>query len=211
MTRLRLLLVDDHPLVAQGLQAVLRHEAGLELAAFATNGRDAIRLAGEVEPDMLLVDLRLAGESGLGVIRALRARRPSAKCVILTSSTVAREVREALEIGVDGYVLKEALPEELLAALKRVGGGRKHYDPKVLETLIQSESGAARLLRGLTGRELEVLRELAAGRSNKHIGRRLFITESTVKKHIGSILAKLDLEDRTQAALFAFQNGLGPE
>lgn len=207
---MRLLLVDDHPLVAQGLQAVIQHDTEFEIAGYATNGAVALRMSKELDPDMVLVDLRLPGESGLDIIKALRRDNTKAKCVVLTSSSSVHEVREALDMGVDGYVLKEALPEELLAALRRVSQGRKHFDPKAMEVMVQSETTDAALVKELTDREVEVLRELAAGRSNKLIADRLFITENTVKKHISSILIKLQLADRTQAALFAVQNGLGP-
>ena len=207
---MRLLLVDDHPLVAQGLQAVIEHDSEFEIAGYATNGADALRICGEVDPDMVLVDLRLPGESGLDIIKALRAADHQAKYVVLTSSVAVHEVREALEIGVDGYVLKEALPEELLGALRRIAQGRKHFDSGVTEVLVQGGSPDAALLAELTDREAEVLRELAAGRSNRKIADRLYITENTVKKHISSILIKLQLSDRTQAALFAVQHGLGP-
>jgi DNA-binding NarL/FixJ family response regulator len=189
---------------------VLHYEPEFEIVGFATNGRDALRLCAEVEPDMVLVDLRLPGESGLDIIRSLRASHFRGKCVVLTSSSLKHEVREALEMGVDGYVLKEALPDELLAALKRISMGRKHYDPKAMDVMLKAESSDGALLKELTERELEVLQELAAGRSNRQIADRLYITENTVKKHISSILVKLQLSDRTQAALFAVQNGLGP-
>lgn len=210
MGRLRLLLVDDHPLVAQGLQAVIGHDTGLEIAGYATNGTDALRLFGELTPDMVLVDLRLPGESGLDIIKSLRATNARAKYVVLTSSSSVHEVREALELGVDGYVLKEALPDELLGALTRIGQGRRYFDPKAMEVMVRAETSDGALLRDLTDREIEVLQELASGRSNKQIAERLFITENTVKKHISSILVKLQLSDRTQAALYAVQNGLGP-
>jgi len=207
---LKLLLVDDHPLVAQGLQAVLQHDPTFEIAGYATNGVEALELCEQVQPDMILVDLRLPGESGLDIIRALRAAGHKAKCVVLTTSSAVHEVREALEMGVDGYVLKEALPDELLAALKRISEGRKHYDPKAMDAMIRSQGSSAALLRDLTERELEVLRQLAGGMANKLIADKLYITENTVKKHISSILVKLHLSDRTQAALFAVQHGVGP-
>jgi len=202
----KLLLVDDHPLVAQGLQAVLKHEDGFELAGYATSGVEALRLLEETGPDMVLVDLRLPGESGLDIIRSIKDRRPTSKCVILTSFSTLGEVKAALEMGVDGYVLKDALPQELLSALKLIASGRKHYDPKAMEVVVQSHGESPLSL--LTEREIEVLRELAGGHSNKEIGERLFIAENTVKKHVSSILVKLDLNDRTQAALLAVKEGL---
>lgn len=207
---LRLLLIDDHPLVAQGLQAVLQYDSEFELAGFSTNGEDGERLFHDLKPDMVLVDLRLPGESGLEVIRNLRRQGATAKFVVLTSSAAVNEVREALEMGVDGYVLKEALPDELLDALRRIGLGRKHYDPKAMEGLVQAKTGDETLLAQLTEREREVLLQLASGLSNRQIAEKLFITENTVKKHISSILVKLQLTDRTQAALFAVHHGAGP-
>jgi two-component system nitrate/nitrite response regulator NarL len=206
---MKLLLVDDHPLVAQGLSAVLQHEPEFELAGFATTGKEALAHYEIVKPDMLLVDLRLPGESGLDVIRTLRKKYPDAKCVVLTSSSAAHEVKEAIGLGVDGYVLKDALPEELLEALKRIAVGRKYYDAKAMEVFVEIGVSGAALLKELTEREIEVLKELAAGRSNKQIAGKLWIADSTVKKHISAILAKLNLTDRTQAALFAVEHGLG--
>ncbi len=205
-----MLLVDDHPLVAQGLQAVIQHDDDFEIAGYATNKADAMRMYEEIQPDMVLVDLRLPGESGLDIISSLRKANASAKCVVLTSSSSVYEVREALDMGVDGYILKEALPEELLGALRRISQGRKHFDSKAMEVMVQAKGADAAAVKELTGREVEVLKELAAGRSNKIIADRLFITENTVKKHISSILIKLQLSDRTQAALYAVQHGLGP-
>jgi DNA-binding NarL/FixJ family response regulator len=203
---MKILLVDDHPLVAQGLRAVLQHEPDMELAASALDGREALRLAGEIEPDLVVVDLRLPGESGLDLIRKLMRVVPGARCVVLTSTMHLSDVREALEIGADGYVLKDALPEELIAALRLVKSGRKHYDPKAMEVLIRSRGSEERLLAGLSLREIEVLRCLATGMSNRQIADHLHITENTAKKHISSILLKLNLEDRTKAALFALKH-----
>jgi DNA-binding NarL/FixJ family response regulator len=207
----KLLLIDDHPLVAQGLQAVLQYDSEFELTGFSTNGKDAEALCRDLKPDMVLVDLRLPGESGLDVIRTLRSQGVTAKFVVLTTSSAVSEVREALEIGVDGYVLKEALPDELLDALRRIGQGRKYYDPKAMEGLVQARSPDESLLAQLTEREREVLAQLASGLSNRQIAEKLFITENTVKKHISSILVKLQLSDRTQAALFAVHHGVGPK
>jgi two-component system, NarL family, nitrate/nitrite response regulator NarL len=203
---MKLLLVDDHPLVERGLRAVLEHEPDFELAGYATSGQEAMGLFSRINPDMVLLDLRLPGESGLEVMRQIRALRADAKCVILTSFSTLAEVRVALEQGADGYVLKDALPQELLQALKLVASGRKYYDPKAMETMVKAHGDE--VLSSLSEREIEVLKELAAGRSNKQIGERLFIAENTVKKHVSSILVKLGLEDRTQAALLAVKEGL---
>lgn len=203
---MKLLLVDDHPLVERGLRAVLEHEEGFDMAGYATSGHEGLSLYRQLRPDMVLLDLRLPGESGLEVMRQIRSIDPDAKCVILTSFSTLAEVRAALEQGADGYVLKEALPQELLQALKLVASGRKYYDPKAMETMVKAHG--EEVLAALSEREIEVLKEIAAGKSNKQIGENLYIAENTVKKHVSSILVKLNLEDRTQAALLAVKEGL---
>ncbi len=203
---IRVMVLDDHPLVYEGLEAVLQHDPQIELVGLAQNTASAETLFEQTKPDLVLVDLRLPGESGLGFIKKMKAKQVEAKMVVLTSSSWPGEISEALDMGVDGYMLKDSLPEELISAIKRVASGRKHYDARVAELAVQRTSSVANVLRDLTEREIEVLRELSQGLTNRQIAEQLFITENTVKKHISSILSKLSLEDRTQAALFAVEH-----
>jgi DNA-binding NarL/FixJ family response regulator len=209
---LKVVLVDDHPLVWEGLCAVLTPQAGFELAGWASNGDEAEQLFGSLQPDVALVDLRLARECGLDIITRARSLAPACKFIVLTSFVARDDIRRALAVGVDGYILKEALPEEMIAALRLVGRGRPYFDPAVMELVICCQPQQGRdPLADLTEREREILQALALGENNKEIAARLHITEHTVKKHISSILAKLNLKDRTQAALYAVNRGFaGP-
>lgn len=203
---IKVMMVDDHPLVYQGLESVIEHDADLQLVGLATNTTLAASMYASLKPDIVLVDLRLPGESGLKFIKQMRQQGASAKLIVLTSSSWPDEVTEALALGVDGYILKDTMPDDLILAIKRVWSGRKYYDPRVAEIAVARSSSIAHVLKDLTEREIEVLRELATGASNRQIAERLFITENTVKKHISAILTKLSLEDRTQAALFAVEH-----
>lgn len=198
---MRVAVVDDHPLVWQGIKAVLETEPDMEPIGWASNGWEAEKLILKHKPDIVLMDLRLPGESGLDIIKRLKPKAPSAHFVILTTYVEERDVTKALNIGVDGYVLKEAMPEEMLAALRLVDKGRPYFDPAVMQMVARNRERQNKLSE-LTEREQEVLRELGKGLSNKEIAAKLFITEYTVKKHVSSILAKLGLKDRTQAALY---------
>lgn len=204
---MRVAVVDDHPLVWQGIKAVLQTEKDMEPIGWASNGWEAERLILEHKPDVVLMDLRLPDESGLDIIKRLKPKAPSARFVILTTYAEKQDVNVAINAGVDGYILKEALPEEMLTALRLVDRGRPYFDPAVMQ-LVVARQGQQDQLSELTDREVDVLRELAKGLSNKVIANTLSVTEYTVKKHVSGILSKLGLKDRTQAALFAAEKGL---
>lgn len=178
----------------------------MEPIGWASNGREAERLIQEQDPDVVLMDMRLPGESGIDIIRRIKPKAPAARFVILTTYAERQDVNAAINMGVDGYVLKEALPEEMLAALRLVGQGRPYFDPGVMQLMLANQQRNDELSE-LTEREQDVLRELAKGLSNKEIAKELFVTEYTVKKHVSGILSKLGLKDRTQAALYAIANG----
>lgn len=199
---MRVAVVDDHPLVWQGIKAVLSREPDMEPVGWASNGREAERLVEEQDPDVVLMDMRLPGESGIDIIKRIKPKAPSARFVILTTYAERQDVNAAISMGVDGYVLKEALPEEMLAALRLVAQGRPYFDPAIIQLMIVNQQHNDELSE-LTEREQDVLRELAKGLSNKEIAKELFVTEFTVKKHVSGILSKLGLKDRTQAALYA--------
>ncbi len=207
--RMKLIVVDDHPLVRQGIEMVTSLEEDIEVVGFAANGREAAALLEESRPDIALVDLRMPGEHGLEIVKKGRDISPVCKFIILTSYVTEEEIREAMISEVDGYILKDALPEELLSAIRLVFGGKKYFDPAVVQYAMGSrDTEETDTLSQLTTRELEVLTALAKGMNNRSISEALFISEHTVKKHIGQILEKLELQDRTQAALFAVSKGL---
>jgi len=209
LLKIKLVMVDDHPLVRKGIEAATRLEDNIELLGCSSNIDEALELIAEHQPDVALVDLRLHDEHGLGVVQQGRKICAHTRYIILTSYATEEEIRGALEEEVDGYVLKEALPEELIAAIHTVGNGRKYFDPAVVQfAMSQGRLNKKPDLGELTPRELEVLKALGRGLNNRCIADELFISEHTVKKHVGAILSKLSLEDRTQAALFAVSRGL---
>lgn len=203
---MKIVIVDDHPLVRRGLAAVISMQSNLEFAGEATNGQEALLVIEEIQPDLVLIDLKLADESGLDIIKAARIRGISSKFILLTSSASREDFLKAEEVLVDGYVLKEALPEELLFAIQLVHKGRKYYDPGLMEDKMRMSGNSP--TDELTPKEKEVLIELGQGACNREIASRLFISEFTVKKHVSQILAKLQVADRTQAALYANAVGL---
>lgn len=206
---MKVIVVDDHPLVRRGVEVVAGLEDDIELVGFASNGKEAEELLKNTRPHVALVDLRMPGEHGLDIVKKGRNICPECKFVILTSYATEEEIRDAMAIKVDGYILKEALPEELISAIRSVARGKNYYDPVVVQYAMGTENDAADDHLGhLTPREMEVLAALARGMNNKTIAETLFISEHTVKKHIGQILEKLALHDRTQAALFAVSKGL---
>lgn len=198
---MKIIIVDDHPLVRQGLASLLSMEDDMELVGECSNVQEALSMIEEKKPDMAIIDLKLGKESGLDILTA--GKNHSCKYVILTSSAAYIDFKKSEEVNVDGYVLKEALPEELLYALRLVYKGRKYYDPVLLEYKLNQEGN----IDNLTSREIEVLHKLGKGLNNYQIAKELFISENTVKKHVSQILAKLNLHDRTQAALYA--NSIG--
>lgn len=204
---MRIVIVDDHPVVRRGLEETIGREADLEVIGTAASTGEGVTAIISGEPDLAIVDLRMPGGGGLELIRRCREKVPGCRYVILTSFGSYREVAEAFAHRVEGYILKDALPGELLAAIRLVAGGRRYYDPQVMEHFLDDSSREP--LRSLTDREIEILHCLAEGLSNREMARELFISENTVKKHISHILSKLELEDRTKAALYAFSHGLG--
>jgi DNA-binding NarL/FixJ family response regulator len=201
---MNIVIVDDHPLVRQGLKAVISVEGDMNLLGEAATGEEVLKLMDKVNPDIILIDLRLTDTSGLNIITDCREKAPLCKYIILTSSVDKEDFRKAQELRVDGYVLKEAFPEELVSAIRLVYRGRKYYDPSMIDCMMSKEEKDIQIEQ-LTPREIEVLRALGGGLNNKEIAKKLFITEYTVKKHVSQVLAKLELADRTQAALFAHE------
>lgn len=198
---MKLLIVDDHPLVREGLTAVLSTESSISTIEQAATSDEALNKILSNNPDIVLLDLRLDKECGLDVISKVRKREKDCKFVVLTSSSDRNDFKRAEDLGVDGYILKDAYPEEILLGIKLVSRGRRYYDPSIMEMMLSKQDNSP--VEELTSRELDVLKELGKGMSNKQIAQNLFITEYTVKKHVSQILLKLGLADRTQAALYA--------
>jgi len=174
---MNIVIVDDHPLVRQGLSAVISVEGDMNLIGEAANADEALEIITRTKPDIALVDLRLMGVSGLEIVKACMEKVPACKYIILTFSVDQEDFRHARELGVDGYVLKEAFPEELISAIRLVYRGRKYYDPSMVDLIVNNKDERDPILEQLTPRELEVLIALGEGLNNKNIAKKLFITE----------------------------------
>jgi len=204
---MRLVLIDDHPLVLQGISAVVQLQDDMEVVGTASCGEEGFKVLAEYQPDVALVDLKLPGEYGLDIIKRGRDAAPKCRFIVLTSYSDRTDVRRAMNEKVEGYILKEAMPEEIINAVRLVGRGRNYIDPSIMQSFMTQDEEDP--IEQLTPREMEVLAEVASGMSNRDIADSLFVTEYTVKKHVSQILDKLNLSDRTQAALYAFSRGIG--
>lgn len=209
------LIADDHAIVRRGLNTLISGEADMRVVGEASDGYEVIERARELSPDVILLDLVLPGQSGLDAIGQLRADNPSARVLVLTSFGDNDRVFAAVRAGANGYLLKDASPEQLLQAIHDVYNGESHLHPTIALKMLRELDNPA-LAAGnrpltddpLTEREVEVLRLVAQGLSNQDIAKELEISERTVGNHIGSILRKLHLANRTQAALYALRRGL---
>lgn len=211
---LRLLIVDDHEVVRQGLVSLLDRRAGFEVVAQAGTVADSIILAARHEPDLVIMDVRLPDGSGIEACREIRAVRPETRIVMLTSYPDEEAVMSAIIAGASGYLLKQIRGRDLVSALEAVGRGESLLDPavteKVLERVRRMASGSATDdLAELTSQERKVLLLVAEGKTNKEIAADIFLSDKTVKNYVSSILAKLNLQRRTQAAAFVAKRNLG--
>ena len=200
---IKILIVDDHHIVRQGLVALLKTVPGFHVQAEAADGEQALELFRKHRPDVTLMDLRMPKMNGVDAITKIREIVPGARIVVLTTFDGDEDIYRALQAGAKGYLLKGMDLTELSDAIRSVHAGKTRIPPRVAEKLAERMSGAT-----LTGRELEVLKLIVAGKSNKDIGNALFISEATVKTHVNSLLSKLGVEDRTQAATTALQRGI---
>jgi DNA-binding NarL/FixJ family response regulator len=206
---IKVLVVDDHGLVRSGLEQLIATTDDLELVGSAADGAEAVRLAADSSPDVILMDLSMPELDGIEATRQIVAADDSVQVVVLTSFSDQERILAALDAGAAGYVLKHASPDELLEAIRAAHGGGAPLDPKAARVLLdrQRQGGAARAARSsLSEREEEVLRLVATGLANKHIARRLGIAERTVKAHLTNIFQRIEVTDRTQAALWARDN-----
>jgi two-component system, NarL family, response regulator LiaR len=212
---IRVLLVDDHAVVREGLRAFLELQDGIEVVGEAGDGEGAVAEASRLEPDVILMDLVMPKLDGVGAMRRLRELVPSARVVVLTSFLEHERLLPAIQAGAAGYLLKNTEPAELARAIRAAHKGEAIIDPTVAARLVSALADGSRTGRDerdqLTRREREVLELIVRGRSNKRIALELGIAEKTVKTHVGHVLAKLGVTDRTQAALLAVREGLVPE
>ena len=204
-----MLIVDDHAVVREGLRTYLGLQDGIEIAGEAANGREAVAEAERLRPEVILMDLEMPELDGVGAMRELRRRGVECRVIVLTSFSDERRLLPAIQAGAAGYLLKDAEPREVVRAVRAAHAGETLLAPAVAARLVEAiaEPAGAPAQR-LTPREQEVLELIAAGLSNKLIARRLGIAEKTVKTHVGHVLAKLGVSDRTQAALYAVRTGL---
>ncbi|WHY67274.1 response regulator transcription factor [Neobacillus sp. SuZ13] len=209
---IRILIVDDHHVVRRGLVFFLRTQKDLEIIGEAANGREAIEQAQLLKPDIILMDLIMPEMDGIQATKIIKEKLPEIKIMMLTSFSDQDHVIPALEAGASGFQLKDIQPDELVTSIKKIISGENQLHPKATSHLLANLSNkskqAKNLLEELTKRELDVLKEIAKGKSNKEIAAALFITEKTVKTHVSNLLSKLELADRTQAALYAVKNQL---
>jgi len=201
--KIRVMSVDDHPLMHEGIAALINNQPDMTVVAEASSGRDARRLFRENLPDVTLMDLRLPDGNGIDAMSAILEEFPAARVIILTMFEGDAEIRRALKAGARGYMLKSMPPKDLLQVIRRVHDGKKHIHPQIAAQLAEHLGDEV-----LTGREIEVLRCVAEGNRNRQIAQRLFISEETVKVHIKHIMEKLDARDRTQAVSIAVRRGI---
>jgi DNA-binding NarL/FixJ family response regulator len=215
---IRVLLVDDQSLVRMGFRMILEAETDITVVGEAGDGVAAVSMAAALQPDVVLMDVRMPGVDGIDATAAITAAGGSARVLILTTYDLDHYVYAGLRAGASGFLLKDAPPADLLAAIRTVADGAAVLAPSTTRRLIDrfvpllpDPEGTTRrdsLLEALTGREAEVFRLLARGQSNREIASELFLSESTIKIHVGHILAKLNLRDRVQAVVLAYESGL---
>lgn len=202
-TKIRVMLIEDHTMVRQGIVALLEMQPDLEVVAEAGDGEAALPTFRQHRPDVTLVDLRLPKKDGVAVIRALRDEFPRSRFLVLTTYDGEDDISQALQAGASGYLLKGAGRAELSEAIRAVHAGRRYVPPELAERVLPRPDADS-----LTDREVEVLERIARGLGNKEIGAELGISESTVKGHVNNILAKLGVTDRTKALVVALRRGL---
>jgi DNA-binding NarL/FixJ family response regulator len=201
--RIRVFSVDDHPLLREGIAAIINNQPDMQVIGQAANGKDAVQEFKKHQPDVTLMDLRLPDMSGIDAMIAIRAEYPEARIILLTTFEGDVEIKRALEAGARGYLLKSMPPKELVEVIRQVHAGKKRIPPQLAAQLAEHMSDEA-----LTTREIEVLGQIAGGNRNRDIAEQLFISEETVKVHIKHIMEKLGASDRTQAVAIGIRRGI---
>lgn len=212
---IRIAIIDDQPIVRQGLSMVLGSEEDIHVVAVGKDGFDAIEICEKHCIDLMLMDIKMPSLNGVEATKRIKAQHPNVKIIILTTFNEDEYIFEALKYGASGYLLKDALPEKIVEAIRVVHGGGAQIQPDVAVKIVEKfknygmkEEVRDRRIEDLTDREVEILRCIGQGKNNKEISKELFISEGTVKNHITNILNKLSLRDRTQLAIFSINNNL---
>ena len=207
----KIMIADDHSMIREGLKNLLELDGDIQVIAEAVDGEDCLEKLQLVKPDVLLLDINMPKKNGLEVLKSLKSRRSKLKVLVLTVHNETEYLMKAVDIGVNGYVLKDSESAELKKAIFTVADGETYIQPSLIPALnakmIETNKDAEKI-KSLTKRELDVLKFLAVGMFNKEVGKRLEISERTVKNHVSNIFKKLGVTDRTQAAVFAIRNNL---
>jgi NarL family two-component system response regulator LiaR len=214
--KIKVLIVDDHQIVRQGLRNFLELNEDIQVVGEAGDGISAQNAASQLQPDVILMDLVMPGMDGIAATSAIKGTHPGIKIIALTSFTEDDKVIPAIQAGASCYLLKDVTPDDLVESIRAAARGESRLHPEVTRKLMEQVSKPpgvqnSRVPGDITDREMDVIRLVAKGRSNQDIARELVISEKTVKTHMSSILSKLALEDRTQVAIFAIKNGLAAE
>jgi two-component system response regulator DegU len=213
---IRLIIVDDHAMVRQGLRQILSMEESFTIIGEADHGDEVIEKVLTLKPDVVLMDINLPGKNGIELTGELRKRAPAIKILALTADGDQYHLSQMIKAGASGYILKDADSERLYEAIRTVARGDSYLPPQLLSIVLnefrQVSTGEKKVAApgelGLTPREMEIIGYIASGENNKEIAEKLFISEKTVKNHVTNILRKMNLEDRTQVAVYAYRNGL---
>lgn len=212
--KIKILLVDDHPFFRRGICLYFEAVKNIEITAEADSGQKALNLISKIDHDVILMDLQMPGMDGIETSKKVLNKYPDTKILVLSSFNNWDRVYKALQAGVDGYILKEANPSELTAAIKAVAAGGNYFDTQITNVLLQNITNTKyihsdpNLIEQLTKRELEVLKLVGQGLSNKEIAEKLYVSEKTIKTHTSNIFSKLQVKSRTQAALYAVKQGI---
>lgn len=213
-TRINVLIADDHSMLRQGLKQILELENDIVVIAQACNGNEAVQYAEEYKPDVILMDINMPGLNGLQAIAEIKQKMLSSRIIVLTIHEDREYLFKTLQMGAEGYVLKDAEPAVLIEAIRNVNAGQSYIQPNMTMELVKEFNRVTlhdkekHLDNNLTAREIEVLELIAEGMINKEIARQLYISEKTVKNHVSNIFKKLNVSDRTQAAIYAFKHNI---
>ena len=208
--KINVLIADDHPIVRQGMEMLLDIQDDIDVLGVVENGQQAVAFVKNQPPDVILMDLNMPLLNGIDATKQIRAINSHTKVIVLTSHHQDAMVFPAIKAGALSYLLKSAKPSEVVEAIRAAARGEARLHPRVAQRLMQEVSGARVSAESLTPRELDVLKQIAKGNGNKTIAKNLFVSEKTVKTHVSNILSKLNLDDRTQVAIYALKQGIVP-